>query len=154
MSFRSPRRERGFPPASSRVPSASQERSRASAGWSAGDAPIRLIWLASFAVVGCFGPNEIEQPVPLYGEEPIEYPLGLWDEGLEGQTVLRVRVTDVGTVDSVEVTESSGHLALDSAAVAGVRDLRFQPGQRNGNRVRMWATLPVLFSRRPQAPGG
>jgi len=99
------------------------------------------------------GSPELDQPVPLYGEEPIEYPLTLWDEGVEGETVLRVRVTDTGTVDSVEVVTSSGHRGLDDAAVAGVRSIRFEPGRRNGKRVRMWATLPVHFSKRPEPPG-
>jgi len=102
---------------------------------------------------GCGGEGEIEQPLPLYGEEPVHYPLQLWDEGVEGETILRVRVTDTGVVDSVEVMESSGHHGLDSAAVSGVRDLRFQPGRQNGKRVRMWATLPVVFSRRPSSEG-
>ena len=107
----------------------------------------------ALVVAGCFGPDEIERPIPLYGEDPIEYPLALWDEGLEGETILRVRVTDTGAVDSVEVSRSSGHAALDSAAVEGVRDLRFQPGRSNGKRARMWATLPVLFSKRPHETG-
>jgi TonB family protein len=100
--------------------------------------------------VGCGGEEELELPVPFYGEEPVDYPLTLWDAGVEGETLLRIRVTDTGTVDSVEVAESSGHPGLDSAAVAGVQDLRFQPGRRNGTRTRMWASLPVVFSRRPQ----
>jgi hypothetical protein len=62
---------------------------------------------------------DLEQPTPLYGETPIDYPIALWDEGVEGTTVLRLRVTDTGEVDSVEVAETSGHLGLDSAAVAG-----------------------------------
>jgi TonB family protein len=122
-------------------------------GWSGENAPIRLHWLVALLLAGCFGPDNVEQPIPLYGEEPVEYPIELWDRGLEGETVLRVRVTDVGIVDSVEVMESSGHSALDSAAVVGVRELRFEPGRRNGERTRMWATLPVLFSRGPRAPG-
>lgn len=104
-------------------------------------------------VGGCRRQDELEQPRPLYGEEPVEYPLSLWDAGVEGQTVLRVRVTDLGTVDSVEIAESSGHVGLDSAAVSGVRDLRFEPGRRNGERIRMWATLPIIFSKRPQSDG-
>jgi protein TonB len=104
------------------------------------------------ALGACGGAEEIQQPAPLYGEE-VAYPLALWDEGVEGETVLRVRVTDTGVVDSVEVAETSGHLGLDSAAVEGARDLRFQPGRRNGERVRMWATLPVVFSRRPSTMG-
>lgn len=105
------------------------------------------------AVGGCIGEETIERPEPLYGEDPVEYPLSLWDAGAEGETVLRVRVTDTGTIDSVEVAQSSGHAGLDSAAVSGVRDLRFEPGRRNGARVRMWATLPVVFTKRPQATG-
>ena len=101
----------------------------------------------ALALTACLGAEELERPTPLYGEDPIEYPLSLWDEGVEGETILRVRVTDTGVVDSVEVVESSGHPSLDSVAVQGVRDLRFHPGRRNGERVRMWATLPVLFSK-------
>ncbi len=98
---------------------------------------------------GCGGDADLDQPVPLYDSEPIAYPLDLWDEGAEGVTVLRVRVTDAGTVDSVEVVESSGHEGLDAAAVAGARDLRFEPGRQGGNRVSMWASIPIEFSRRP-----
>ncbi len=115
--------------------------------------PIRTLLLllpvALSGLVACGGETDIEQPIPLYGENPIEYPLDLWDEGVEGSTLLRVRVSEVGEVDSVEVTESSGHAGLDSAAVNGARQLRFQPGRKNGKRVRMWATLPVHFSTRP-----
>jgi hypothetical protein len=65
----------------------------------------KLIALA-ILVSGCGGESEIDQPAPLYGEVPIEYPLQLWDEDMEGETLLRVRVTDTGQVDSVEVMES------------------------------------------------
>lgn len=102
---------------------------------------------------GCRREESLEQPRPLYGEEPVEYPLNLWDAGVEGRTVLRVRVTDTGAIDSIEVAESSGHPRLDSAAVSGVQDLQFEPGRRNGERIRMWATLPVVFSKHPQSIG-
>lgn len=100
-------------------------------------------------VAACGGDDVLEQPVPLYGEEPIEYPLTLWDQGVEGETVLRVRVTDTGAVDSVEVGTTSGNAQLDAAAVKGVRDLRFQPGRRAGERVTVWVTIPVVFSTKP-----
>jgi periplasmic protein TonB len=102
-------------------------------------------------LAGCGQGGDLEQPTPLYGEAPIDYPIGLWDEGVEGTTLLRLRVSETGEVDSVEVVETSGHLGLDSAAVAGARDLRFQPGRRNGKRIRMWASLPVHFSTRPRS---
>lgn len=104
------------------------------------------------ALGACGGEGEIEQPVPLYGEEPIEYPLTLWEQRVEGETVLRVRVTEMGDVDSVEVATSSGNETLDEAAVDGVRDLRFQPGRRDGERVRVWVSIPVVFSTRAAPP--
>lgn len=100
---------------------------------------------------GCGQGADLERPTPLYGEAPIDYPIALWDEGVEGTTLVRLRVTESGEVDSVEVSESSGHAGLDSAAVAGARTLRFQPGRRNGKRIRMWASLPVHFSTRPRS---
>ena len=99
---------------------------------------------------GCSEDIKIEQPTPLYGEVPIEYPLSLWDQDMEGQTLLRVRVTDTGQVDSVEVLESSGHVAFDSAAVHGARELRFSPARREGKRIEVWAQVPVHFSKRPR----
>ncbi len=106
------------------------------------------------ASTGCAGDQEIERPAPLFGDVPIEYPVHLWDQDIEGETRLRVRVTDTGEVDSVEIVESSGHAAFDSAAIAGARDLRFRPARRNGKRIEVWAEVPVNFSKRPRPSGG
>ena len=106
--------------------------------------------LAGLAPAGCVEEAEIEQPTPLYGEVPIDYPLHMWDQDREGETILRVRVTDVGGVDSVEVLHSSGYGSFDSAAVAGARALRFTPARRGGERIAVWAEVPVYFSKRPR----
>jgi protein TonB len=98
----------------------------------------------------CTPDQQIERPAPLYGEVPIDYPLELWDQDVEGQTLLRVRVTDTGRVDSVQVLESSGHPAFDSAAITGARDLRFRPARKGGKRIEVWAEVPVHFSKRPR----
>lgn len=105
--------------------------------------------LAAAACLACGEEAEIEQPRPLYGEAPIEYPIHMWDQDKEGETVLRVRVSDVGTVDSVEVLQSSGFGAFDSAAVAGALALRFTPARRDGERIAVWAEVPIYFSKRP-----
>ncbi len=108
-------------------------------------------WAAAVLLVpACGGEGEVDQPAPLYGEVPIDYPLRLWDQGMEGETLLRVRVTDTGQVDSVEVVESSGEAAFDSAAVRGAKDLRFRPARRDGKRIEVWAKVPVHFSKRPR----
>ena len=102
--------------------------------------------------MGCVGEQDMEMPAPLYGQVPIEYPLELWDQDVEGRTLLKVRVTEVGAVDSVVVLESSGQVAFDSAALGGAHQLRFNPARRNGKRVDVWAQVPVHFSKRPQTP--
>lgn len=101
-------------------------------------------------LVFCAGDQEIERPAALYGEVPIEYPIDLWDQDIEGETLLKVRVTDTGTVDSVVVVESSGHQAFDSAAIAGAREIRFRPARKGGERIEVWASVPVHFSKRPR----
>ena len=110
--------------------------------------------LAALLLAACAGDQEVERPTPLYGQVPIEYPLELWDQDVEGETLLRVRVTDQGRVDSVEVVESSGHAAFDSAAIAGARDLRFRPARKGGERIEVWARVPVHFSKKPRPGGG
>ena len=106
--------------------------------------------LVAVTPAACGEEAEIEQPTPLYGEVPIDYPLHMWDQDREGETILRVRVTDVGGVDSVEVLQSSGYGSFDSAAVAGAHALRFTPARRDGERIAVWAEVPVYFSKRPR----
>jgi TonB family protein len=96
-------------------------------------------------LLGCWGDEVIEEPTPLYGDVPIEYPLDLWDADVEGVTLLRVRVTNMGVVDSVEVVEGSGYPAFDAAAVRGAFELRYSPARKNGERTTVWAKVPVHF---------
>ena len=103
------------------------------------------------AALSCGVESEIQQPIPLLDEMTIDYPLNLWDQAIEGETLLRVLVTEEGSVDSVEIFESSGHPAFDSAAVAGVINLQFDPATQDGESIGVWVTLPVQFSKRPPA---
>ena len=127
-----------------------------------GSAAGRWAWVAAvaallWAAAACGGEQPpLERPEPLFDEVPVQYPLDLWDEGVEGQTLLRVRITEEGTVDSVEVRRSSGHAAFDSAALRGARSLRFEPARRGEDAVRVWAQVPVRFSRETGrgGPGG
>lgn len=100
--------------------------------------------------VSCGGDGPIERPSPLSSDMTIEYPLSLWDQGIEGECVLKVRVNDLGFVDSVLVLTSSGYPAFDSAAIEGARAVRFRPARRSGKRIDVWARVPVRFSRKPK----
>lgn len=109
-----------------------------------------LVWTVAAVLVACGAEGEIEQPRPLFGQVPIEYPLHMWDQDMEGETLLRVRVGDTGGVDSVEVVETSGYASFDSAAVEGARRLRFTPARQGGERIEVWAHVPVRFSKKPR----
>jgi protein TonB len=111
---------------------------------------LALCALLASGVSACSGDQEIESPSPLSASVPIDYPLDLWDQGVEGSSMLRVRVTDMGDVDSVVVMESSGYAAFDSSAVRGARTLKFSPARQGDKRIEVWAHVPVHFSKKPR----
>lgn len=84
-------------------------------------------------------------PVMLNEHAPFRYPTSAWREGVGGETRLRIHISRTGEVDSAYVVRSSGHPALDSAALAGARELRYRPASQGGERVAVWAVLPVRY---------
>jgi TonB family protein len=111
-----------------------------------------LLPIALLAGCGAEDPPVVEEPEIISTDSPFRYPVAMWDEGVEGETLVMVRVTEAGRVDSVYVLQSSGQPALDSAAIHGARDLRFSPGRREEKRVAMWAKVPVRFLLSDPAP--
>ena len=103
--------------------------------------------VVALVATACGEPEEpAEPPTPMPGASPFVYPVELWDQGLEGETMLMVHVTELGQVDSAYVLESSGFDAFDSAAVDGSRRLQFSAGRRGARRVAMWTKVPVRFA--------
>ena len=105
-------------------------------------------------LAGCGGDEPVTDPRPISVESPFRYPIDEWDADAEGEVVMMVHVTALGAVDSVYVLESSGRPALDSAALAGARELKFAPGRRGDDRIAMWAKLPVRFAKPDSAQSG
>ncbi len=93
-------------------------------------------------------------PVAVNAVSPIEYPADLLNQQIEGRVLLRLYVDSVGTLvpDSSRIAESSGHPTLDSAALAGARDLKFSPALHRGRPIAVSFLQPVLF-RPPRARG-
>ena len=114
--------------------------------------PPASLLVAAAAAAGCSGDANIEKPTPLFAESPVEYPLELWDRNVEGSTLVRVLVNEEGGVDSAMVMESSGHSELDSAALRGALSMEFDPATREGEPLRVWARVPVRFSKEAQPP--
>ena len=103
-----------------------------------------LLSLLLLLAAGCGEELPETAPRQLSGS-PFHYPEDLWDAGVEGETLLRLFVTEGGQVDSARVERTSGYAAFDSAAVEGARDLRFEPARRGDAPIAVWVLLPVQF---------
>jgi protein TonB len=92
-------------------------------------------------------------PVMLNKELPFRYPPALFAQKVQGNVTLRIYIDRSGQIvpDSTHVAETSGFSALDSAAVKGSRDLKFDPAKTQGQPVPVSILLPVFF-RYPGAP--
>jgi periplasmic protein TonB len=122
---------------------------------------VKLRWLICLAGFGAacgsgsdardpaLEPPEFEPPVVTNPSAPVEYPPQLYEEGVEGVVMLRLFVDETGHVvpDSTRIEESSGHAELDSAALAGVKDMIFAPARRKGVAVAAPFLQPVHFRR-------
>jgi len=64
----------------------------------------------------------------------------------EGRVVLRVFVTADGHCGDLSVQRSSGHEALDEAAMDAVKQWRFVPGKHGDSAVASWVNVPIEFS--------
>jgi protein TonB len=73
------------------------------------------------------------------------YPESARLAGVQGTTLLRVRVKADGSVGEIRVERSAGHADLDAAAIAAVGQWRFEPARRRGAAVDEWVVLPVKF---------
>lgn len=91
-------------------------------------------------------------PVMINREMPFRYPPALYAEKVQGNVVLRLFVDTVGAVvnDSTRVVESSKVPMLDSAALSGSRELKFQPARLRGTPMPVTILFPVYF-RHPEA---
>ena len=92
-------------------------------------------------------------PVMLNKELPFRYPPALYAQKVQGNVTLRIYIDSNGAIvpDSTRIAETSGFTALDSAAMKGSRDLKFEPAKTMGQPVPVSILLPVYF-RHPDAP--
>lgn len=83
---------------------------------------------------------------PTYSSlKPPAYPQAALDARAHGTTVLRVRIDEKGKASEVGVDVSSGHAALDEAAIAAVGNWKFNPAQDKGVPVAAWIQVPIEF---------
>lgn len=92
-------------------------------------------------------------PIMLNRDMPFRYPPALYAEKVQGNVTLRLYVDKDGSVvgDSTRVIESSKIATLDSAAIKGSRELKFEPAKLRGTPMPVSILFPVYF-RHPDAP--
>ena len=76
---------------------------------------------------------------------PAAYPPRAVELSQQGEALVRVRLDTAGTAVEIILHRSSGHHALDSAALAAVRSWHFLPAMRDGRSVPSWVEIPVRF---------
>lgn len=82
----------------------------------------------------------------------IVYPPSAVDMDIKGKVVVRFVVDKEGNVSDPEVV-SSVHPLLDAEAIRVVSLLKgFTPGEKNGEKVKTWYTLPINFRLQDTAP--
>ena len=84
------------------------------------------------------------RPVGGYQVKP-RYPESARRQGVEGTVLLKMRITEQGRVEDVQVERSAGHPDLDRSAMEAVQRWRFEPARRSGEPVAVWVLIPVEF---------
>jgi protein TonB len=74
------------------------------------------------------------------------YPMAARRMGWQGRVILNVEVLEEGGCGEINVFRSSGHEALDRAAMNTVKSWRFTPARHAGRPVTQWFKVPVVFS--------
>jgi TonB family protein len=75
----------------------------------------------------------------------IKYPEEARKEGLEGKVVVNVFIDTDGTPIKARVSSSDNEL-FNQPAIDAVMSMTFTPGEQDGKKIRVWASIPITFS--------
>lgn len=67
-------------------------------------------------------------------------------QGAQGQVLLLVEVLTDGRAGRIDLEKSSGHAALDAAAINAVRAWRFTPARKDGLLATQTVSIPIQFN--------
>jgi TonB family protein len=76
----------------------------------------------------------------------VAYPPLLRDAGIGGTAQVWFLIDEDGSVVKTQVARSSGHDALDRAALSVAQAMRFHPARNGGDDVMVWVQVPVTFA--------
>jgi protein TonB len=92
--------------------------------------------------------NRSEVQAALMGE----YPPLLRDVGIGGTVIMWFFITEDGVVQDKRVSQGSGQLPLDEAALRVADIFRFSPALNRDQRVQVWIEVPITFQVQQNAP--
>ena len=74
-----------------------------------------------------------------------EYPPLLRDAGVGGTTTVWFFIDAEGRVEQTRIARSSGHEAIDEAALRVAATMEFTPARNRDERVAVWVQFPITF---------
>jgi TonB family protein len=77
-----------------------------------------------------------------------EYPPLLRNAGVGGRVLVYFFINARGEVEELQLHESSGHAALDAAALRVAEVFEFSPAMNRTERVPVWIQIPITFTTR------
>ncbi len=99
---------------------------------------------ASSQTAGAFAMNDDIKPRPVQ-QVPAKYPADMAKQKLQGVVKLEFTVDANGRVQNPKVIESP-HRSFEAAALAAIKQWKFEPGRRGGQKVPMKMRLPMRFA--------
>ncbi len=74
------------------------------------------------------------------------YPAAAQKNRIEGTVILSLLISEGGQVADVKLLRAAGKFSgLNEAAMAAVRQWKFRPAVKEGKRVKVWITYPIVF---------
>jgi len=74
-----------------------------------------------------------------------EYPAILRDAGIGGRVVVWFFIDETGRVQDKRISQTSGHLGLDQAALTVADTYEFTPALNRDKKVKVWVQFPITF---------
>jgi TonB family protein len=85
-----------------------------------------------------FDANHLNNPSPIYPEIARQ-------RGIEGEVVLKVRVSKIGKPIIIDIFKSSGSQILDITALETIKKWQFIPAKQNNKIVEADVMVPIIF---------
>lgn len=89
--------------------------------------------------------SDVVKPEVLSKTNPA-YPQVAEAKKIEGTVILSLLISEKGEVSDVKLLRGAGGASgLNEAAMAAVRKWKFRPAVKDGKRVKVWMTYPIVF---------